>query len=57
MKIYITVTELWCVQDQRGITQKLRKREQPFLYATHRLYLIHIPKISLTVTKLWRVQG
>ena len=44
---YITVTQLWCVQDflnnQRDITQKVRKGEQPFLYATHRLDLLHIP--------------
>ena len=29
--------------NQRGITSKLRKGEQSFLRATHRLNLIHIP--------------
>ena len=47
MKIYVTVTELWCVQyfynNQRDNTHKLRKGEQPFLYATHRLDLILNP--------------
>ena len=48
MKKYIMVTELWCVHDfvynnQRGITQKLRKGKQSFLYVTHCLELIYIP--------------
>ena len=49
MKISKRVTELWVVQEfvgnsyQRGITWKLRKGEQLFLRATHRLNLIHIP--------------
>ena len=29
--------------NQRGITWKIRKREQSFLYATHCRDLIHIP--------------
>ena len=44
------VTDLWAVHEflekennQRGIIWKLGKGEQPFLRATHRLYLIHIP--------------
>ena len=50
------VTELWGVQEflgkkgkniiktnQRDMTQKLRKGEQPLLYAAHSLALIHIP--------------
>ena len=62
--IYIIVTELWYVQYflnkyQRGKTQKIRKGEQPFLYATHRLDQIHIlikcgkdahPKLFLSYT-------
>ena len=28
---------------KRGITEMLGNGQQPFLYATHRLYLIHIP--------------
>ena len=49
MKISLMVTELWCVQEclkknnQRGITWKLRKGEQSFLYATRRCDQIHIP--------------
>ena len=49
MKIFLTVTELWHVQEclekinQRGITWKLRKGEQSFLCATCRPDLIHIP--------------
>ena len=47
MRIYIIVTELWCIQDffydfQRGITQKLRKGEQSFLCGTLCHDLIHI---------------
>ena len=49
MKISLTVTELWRVQEclekinQRGETWKLRKGEQLFLCGTHRPDLIHIP--------------
>ena len=52
MKISQTVMEFWGVHiflgkckiiKQRGITQKLRKGEQLFLYVTHRLDRIHIP--------------
>ena len=66
MKTYMTVTELWCVQDffynnQSGITQKLRKGEQSFLYeAILSIDLILIP-IKLhedipMITDLWDVQ-
>ena len=45
--IYITVTDLWRVQDffydfQRSITQKLRKGEQSFLSGTLCLDFIYI---------------
>ena len=44
----------------KGITLKLRKRERPFLCATHRPDLIHIPlklqEMSITATELWSVQ-
>ena len=52
MKLSQRVTLLWGVQEyrgggtvenQRGIIQKLIKREQSFLYATHFFDLIHIP--------------
>ena len=48
MKISLTVTELWCVQEclkkinERGITWKLRKRKQSFLCMTRRRDQIHI---------------
>ena len=52
------VTDLWAVHEfleknkQRGIIWKLGKGEQPFLRATHRLYLIHIPiKLHLDTMK------
>ena len=41
---------------QRGITWKLRKREQPFLYATHHPDLIHIPiKLHEDILNCYRV--
>ena len=49
MKISLAITELWLMQEcfekiiQRGITWKLRKGEQSFLFETHRRGLIHIP--------------
>ena len=48
MKISQTVTDVWGVQhffenNQRGITCKLRKGDQPFLSWTYWLYPIHIP--------------
>ena len=49
MKIPLTVTELWCVQEcleknnKKGITWKLRRGEQSFLCATHHHDQIHIP--------------
>ena len=49
MKISLTVTELWYVQEclgkinPRGITRKLGKGKQSFLCVTCRPDLIHIP--------------
>ena len=50
MKIFLTVTEIWSVQEclkkknnQRGMTWKVREGEQSLLYVTHRHVLIHIP--------------
>ena len=62
MKIYVMVTyKLWCARfflynNQRGITQKLRKGEPPFLYGAHRHDLKKCMKISQMVTDLWGVQ-
>ena len=46
--------------NQRSITQKVKKGEQPFLYATHHLDILHIPKnfmkIYVTITELWYLQ-
>ena len=39
-------------------TQKLRQGEQRFLYATHPLYLIHIPiKFHEDIPSFYRVMG
>ena len=47
MKIAQMVTELWRTQqclwtEEREVTPKLRKGEQPFLYATYYLVIMHI---------------
>ena len=48
--LFILVTELWCLQgfynNQRGITQKLRKGEQSFLFDKLPLPNIYFYKIS-----------
>ena len=64
MKISQTVTESWRVQEclekinKRGITWKLRKREQSFLCATCRPDLIHIPiKLHEDILNSYRVMA
>ena len=68
MKISKRVTELSGVQDlfwetckknsKRGITPKLKKGEQSFVYVTHCLDLIHIPiKFHEEIPISYRVIG
>ena len=40
--IVMMCTRIVCIINQRAVTQKLRKKEQPFLYVTCCLDLIHI---------------
>ena len=65
MTMYITVVELWSVQDffynnEMGHNSKTMKGKQPFEYATHFLVLILITiklhVISQMITDLWGVQ-
>ena len=64
MKISLTVTELWRIQEcleknkQRGITWKLRKEEQSFLLATRCHDLEHIPiKLHEDISDRYRVMA